>query len=122
MGSVNLRGTPRNFFGRIAKYLIFLGFLVFLFFGISGQREITRSCQQVFEGWFSSCMAEFDGDPKKVADLGLIEVTPAIELLIGAGVRLSRLPLSAGDKDSLRGYCVGSAYRAVEMFPSECKW
>jgi len=75
----------------------------------------------VLRDWFNGCMAEFDENPRKSGDLGLITVTPAIELLIESGAKHSRLPLSAEDKNALRNYCEVRSLEAMKKWPQECR-
>jgi hypothetical protein len=67
-------------------------------------------------------MVEFDENPRKSSDLGLITVTSTIELLLDAGRKHSNLPLTAEDKNALRNYCYERAIRLMEKWQQECKW
>ena len=121
MSSENLRDKSIKLLKNGLKALFFIGFLFLIFWRVSSDWPPKPSCEQVFQDWFKGCMAEFDENPRKSGDLGLITVTPAIELLIEAGSKHSQLPLTAEDKNALRNYCEVRSMNAVKKWPQECR-
>jgi hypothetical protein len=121
MNSENLREKFRPFLKNIIKKLLLLFFLVLIFWRTSIEWPQKPTCERFIKGGFENCMTEFDGDPKKVSELGLITVTPTIELLLESGEKLSHFPLVAKDKDALRQYCENRAIYIIKKWPSECK-
>jgi len=121
MNVENLRDKTLKLVGKSAKYLFLIGFLFLIFWRASTDWPPKPACEQILKDCFSGCMAEFDENPRKSSDLGLITVTPAIELLLEAGAKHSRLPLSAEDKNALRNYCSVRSMKRIKEFPQECK-
>lgn len=121
MNAENLRDKLLKLAIKSAKYLFLICFLFLIFWRVSTDWPPKPACEQILNDWFRGCMAEFDENPRKSSDLGLITVTPAIELLLESGAKHSRLPLSAEDKNALRNYCAVRSMEAMKKWPQECK-
>lgn len=78
-------------------------------------------CEELILDWYSSCLSEFDENPRKSSDLGLIKVTPAIESLLEAGVKHSNFLLTAEDKKAIRNYCTSRSMERIKNLYQECR-
>jgi hypothetical protein len=47
-------------------------FLFLIFWRVSSDIPQKQSCEHILFNWFDSCMVEFDENPRKSSDLGLI--------------------------------------------------
>ena len=121
MSAQNLREISHLFIKKSYKYMIFIVFLFLIFWWVSTDRPPKPVCEQILIVWFYECMAEFDESPRKSSDLGLITVTPAIDLLLEGGRKHSSLPLNAEDKNALRNYCVVRSMERIKKWPEECR-
>lgn len=121
MNAENLRDQLLKLIKKLAKYLFLIGFLFLIFWRVSTDWPPKPACEQLLQDWIGGCMAEFDENPRKSSDLGLITVTPAIESLLEAGAKHSQLPLNAEDKNALRNYCSVRSMEAMKKWPQECK-
>jgi hypothetical protein len=117
----NLRQKLPQLTKKPLKYLFFIAFLFLVFLRASTDLHQKPDCEQLLMDWYDGCMTEFDENPRKSGDLGLIKVTPAIELLLEAGFKHSKLPLRAEDKNALRNYCVTRSVERIKKLSQECK-